>query len=140
MEQGDDAQLRTEAEVFGRYLVGDPPSPAVIDRYLQASRTLFSEPVSPRDTAVVAFARRHPWSVAFLDGAAGLLNPNGLLRGKILVMAALLETAPECADEFLPQTVRPVGLLGRLVLSGIRATVSAGVGVALHAYASRVRP
>jgi hypothetical protein len=134
-----EGQLEAEGRVFGRYLIGRVPPPEVVARYVQASRLLFTAPVAPEEAAVVAFARRHPWSVPFLDAAAGLLRPGSLLRSKLLVLAAILEAAPALADEFLPRNVSPVGLLVRLAASGTKAVLQAVLGALLHPIVARSR-
>jgi len=136
----DDARaLEGEAIAFTRYLLGRTPPAELVARYSEASRVLFGAPASPADAAVLGFARRHPWSVGYLDAAAGLLRPAGLLRAKILVMSAILETSPAFADEFLPRSVPPFSLAVQLVVSGTAAVVRTAVGVALHAAAVRPR-
>ena len=89
--------------------------------------------------ALVAFARRHPWSVSLLDAASGLLRPGSLLRNKILLMAAILETSPTFADEFLPRDARPLGLLLALVAHGTVAVARAALGAVVYAAAIRSR-
>src|SRR5206468_10013985 len=133
----DTDDLDTEARVFGRYLVGRIPPRELVARYRDASRTLFVRAVSPADAAIVRFARRHPWSAGFLDAAEGLVHPGGLLRSKILVMSAILETSPAFADEFLPRSVHPLRLVARLAVSGTAAVFRAAVGVVLHRAAAR---
>ncbi|MGH7896211.1 MAG: hypothetical protein ACREQL_16215 [Candidatus Binatia bacterium] len=132
----DDA-LAVEARLFGRYLVGCEPEPALVDRYRAANRALFAAPLPAEDVAVVAFVRRHPWSIGFLDAASGLLRPGGLLRNKILLMAAILETTPEHADQFLPRHVGPVALVVRVGAAGTAAVVEALVGTVLHTVVAR---
>src|SRR5438046_9346229 len=103
--------LEAEARLFTRYLVGRPPPAELVDRYRAANAAIFTEPVAREDAALVAFARRHPWSVSLLDAASGLLRPGSLLRNKILLMAAILETSPAFAAELLPRDARPPRLL-----------------------------
>ena len=85
------------------------------------------------------FVGRHPWTVSLLDAASGLLRPNGLLRGKILTMGAILETSPEFADHFLPRHAHPVTLVVRLSLVGFVAVARTALGVLLYAFAVRSR-
>jgi hypothetical protein len=136
---GDDAEVRSEARVFGRYLVGRLPPDELIERYAEANRVLFTEPADAADVAVVRFARRHPWSVPFLDAAAGLRRPGGLLRSKVLVMAAILETSPAFADEFLPHTVPSAALVLCVGVYGLLAVMQAAVGILLYAATARSR-
>lgn len=134
----DDAALAAEARTFARYLVGRMPSDDIVARYVDASRTLFPAPPAPEES-VLAFARRHPWSVGFLDAASGLLRPGSLLRSKILVMAAILEASPTFADDFLPRAVHPVVLFGQLALHGSLVVVRALLGPLVWAAATRSR-
>jgi hypothetical protein len=131
--------LETEARVFARYLVGRTPPQELIDRYAEANRILRTTSADGRDAALVAFVRRHPWAVPFLDAATGIFRRNGELRSKLLVMAAILETSPVFADDFLPRTVRPVALIVRLIGLGVVAVVQVCIGAALYAVAARSR-
>ena len=134
-----DAALEAEARIFGRYLVGSPPEPALVARYCAASRTLWPVAPEPRDAAVLAFVRRRPWSVGPLDAAAALLDPGGLLRSKVLVMSALLEATPAHADAFLPRAVSTPALLWRLASSGAVAVAQAAFGALLYPFIHRAR-
>jgi hypothetical protein len=137
MIASDDATLDAEARVFGRYLVGSSPGPELLARYRDASRILWPASASPRDAARLAFVRRHPWSVGPLDAAAALLDPGSVLRSKILLTGAILETTTTHADEFLPRTVPVPALLWRLAVSGAVAVAQAIAGVALWRIAGR---
>ena len=134
-----DAALEDEARIFGRYLVGGTPEPALVARYCAASRALWPAPPGARDAALLDFVRRRPWSVGPLDAAAALLDPGGLLRSKVLVMSALLEATPSHADDFLPRPVPAPALLWRLAASGTAAVAQAVFGVLLYRLAGRAR-
>jgi len=131
--------LDLEARAFGRYLVGRTPPAELVARYRAANETLFTEPVSGEDAAIVAFARRHRWSVGPLDAATGLFRPGSALRNKILVMAAILEATPAFADEFLLPPVRPLALLLRVTGLGLATVARTLLGVALLPLAARAR-
>ena len=137
---GDSQSLQAEARVFSRYLVGRDPPDELIGRYERANRALFTEAADQRDRAIVGFVGRHPWSVSFLDAASGLLRPNGLLRGKILTMGAILETSTEFADEFLPRAAHPAELVLRFFTLGVVAVICAVLGSLLYGVAIRSRP
>jgi hypothetical protein len=133
----DAARLEGEARLFARYLVGVVPAEGLIARYAHACRILFPEPGSPRDEALLAFARRHSWSVSFLDAACGLLWRGARMREKVLVMAAVLEASPDFAEEFLPRTVGPLALFVQLAAVGIVAVGRAVAGLLLLPLAMR---
>ena len=129
--------LEREAVHFARYLVGRDPPAELVARYARANRLLFRRPASEADEALVAFVRRHPWSVSLLDAACGWLRPGARLREKIVVMAAVLETTPEFADEFLPHTAGPAALITRLAGLGLVAAARALLGALLLPIALR---
>jgi len=135
----EDRELELEGRLFGRYLVGREPPRELVERYREANRILLGGTAPGSDAAVIAFARRHPWSIPFLDGAAGLVRPGSLLRNKILVMAAVLEASPAFAEEFLSRTVHPVSLVLRVLGLATLAVVRAAVGVLVYAAAARSR-
>ena len=72
---GERELLVREARTFARHLGGRPPSDALCRRYADAIRVLIPSWESPREAAVVGFARRHPWSVSYLDAASALVAP-----------------------------------------------------------------
>jgi hypothetical protein len=131
--------IDVEARAFTRYLVGRTPPPEIVARYRAAHGELFAAAPAGTDASLVAFVRRHPWSVWFLDPAVGLLRPGSLLRNKILVMAAILETSPAFADEFLSRPMHPVALALRVIGLGTLAVVRAALGFVLYPAAARAR-
>ena len=133
----DRETLAAEGRAFARYLVGGIPSGDLVQRYVDASRVLFDPPTDDRDRALLGFVRRHPWSAGHLDAAAALLLPAGQLRGRILVMAAILEASPAHADAFLPCALPLPRLVTRLGLAGARAMARAAIGLVLYAVATR---
>ena len=137
MSGEEDAGLQHEAQVFARYLLGTDAPPVLVARYVAASRRLFPGSPAPADAAVVAFARRHPWSVGCLDGASALRRSSGLLRSKLLVMSAICEASPEVGDAFLPRVVAVPLLLLRLGGAGIAAVTQALGGLVLLKWVER---
>lgn len=125
--------LRTEAIVFGRYLVDRRPAEDLIARYCRANELLFAGQVSHPDAAVIAFARRHPWSVPLLDAAAGLAGSDSLLRKKLLVMTAIVETTPEFVERTEQQGVGLPRLALRLGIAGARTAFHVVTGLPLLA-------
>jgi hypothetical protein len=135
--QADPAAL--EALLFARYLVGRVPPPDLVQRYRDASRTIWAGGAAAAEEALVTFVRRHPWAVGPLDAATSLLRPGGLLRSKILTMAAILEASPAFADDFLPRSVSTGALVWQIVAGGAAAGTQALIGLVLLPFARRAR-
>jgi hypothetical protein len=128
-----------ELERMARYLVGRRPSAALLARCDEAAGHLFSPPADPADAALLAFVRRHPWSLGPLDAAAALARPRGELRSRFLVVAAVLEASPEGAADFLPAE-GDLSVVWRLPLLGAAAVLRTLAGLLLWPFAVRSRP
>ena len=88
-----------EGASLGRYILGRAVDAASQASYARAARELAYDGTD----ALTAFALRRPWTIGALDGALALVRPDALLRRKLLLMAAVLETRPEYCDDFLPR-------------------------------------
>ena len=94
----DEALLERESVVWCHYLIDAEPSRGVREGYLRAHRVGAVEPAggsSAFDRALVAFARRGPHFARFADVHARLFSGSGLLRRKLVLALALLETDPD---------------------------------------------
>ncbi len=118
-----------EAARFGAYLVGEPLSPHLVDRYVRAMSALDLS-VDDRDSRLLRRMVRHPWSIGFIDGGLALRRPRSVVRTKLLVMSAILEATPEYADKYLPTGRSPLYLL-YAGLVAIRAGCRGLVGAVL---------
>jgi len=131
-----DEPFEMEAEALGRYLLGSAPSPGEIERYIRGSRALF--PDAPRrEAAVIAFALRRRWALPLLDGACGLVDPDSLLRRKLILMLAILETSPERVQAFEPITGPRAAVLAMLLLRASRGVLRCIAGLAVLPIARR---
>lgn len=92
----DGATLGEECRVFTRYLTGRDPSPYILAKYVDAHRVLpgLSAP-EPREAWTVRWAAGSPLRARLADAAARRRDPRGLLRRKLVLLLAILETAPE---------------------------------------------
>jgi hypothetical protein len=132
-----DDTLHAEALALGRFIVGRPIAPALVDRYVEAHRHLFEEEADGRDRELVAFAARHPRLLPSLDAALALTRPDALLHRKALLMAAILEASPDHADDFLPRTRSLAGLVALGARVGLRSAVEVAIGLPLLAVLGR---
>lgn len=133
-ERTEAVSPREEAILLARYLLGRasaPPAPPILDRYAEGSVRLFRDEDSPRDRALIAFVHRHPWSLPPLDAACALVRPQCSLRGRLILMLAILETTPEHAEHFIAEP-RPRGVaLLRLAVLGVSGTLKAALGLVI---------
>jgi len=127
--------LEAEARRIGHYLVGVDVSETLVERYREANHILFPDRPSPTDAAVLEFVRRHPWSLPPLESALGLIRPGALLRRKLVVMTAILETDPRFADSFGALEPGRSGAILRLLGLGLSSTVKVAGGFLLYPFA-----
>jgi hypothetical protein len=122
-----DAEL--QAEVFGRYLLGETPCPAAVKLY---SDILEANPGDPddKDKYLVDFALRHRRSIGLLDSGLAFTNPDAELRRRLHLMFAVLECMPEHAEHFIPREHRRSSLVS-LGISGIAGGAKAAAGFVL---------
>ena len=108
----DSQQLARECQRWCRYLVDRDGSAAVVARYIDAHACGVVEPPGSRcafDRALVALARRGELSTRLCDVHARVFRPAGLLRRKLVLALALLETDAQSharVDEVSPGTKR----------------------------------
>lgn len=132
----DRGKLAQESRQLGRYLLGCEPGAELIDRYVDARCRLRQAGELPTDTRW-EFVQRHPWSLGFMDAAAGLLDRQSATRQHVLLMAAILEASPRHASHFLDA---PAGKLAALTALAWQSVLSMGaivVGLPLHFWARR---
>jgi hypothetical protein len=125
--------LSAECRVFASYMVGQPPSPYVCRKYAEAHDCLESLAVGSRfDHALVRFARAGTLRVRVADSYSQIFLPHSLLRKKLVLLLAILETcAPtyRLIDEVDP-VARPI-LIAKMAARGVGAIASLLVGTLL---------
>lgn len=94
--------IRNEALTMGRYLLGQPPSPKVIELYERAISNA-PTPLTRRDKKLLNFIAKHPWSVGLIDGGLALIDTNSEVRRRSYTMLAITEAMPEYHDYYLPK-------------------------------------
>ena len=118
-----DERLVSEAELFGRYLLGERPVQDAVTLYVRAAATLFGQ-AAHDDDPVLRFVLRHPWSLTMLESALALRDPEAPLRRRLLVMFAIIEVQPRYSDRFMAFDHRLIDVLRvaiRLGLNGMAA-------------------
>lgn len=121
--------LEKEGRLLARYLIDREPPQDMIERYVSANRKLGTDMAMPSTGKIMEFAMTQPWSIPFLDAAAGVIQPDFLLRKKIYIMAAVLEASPMFADQFLPQNLTSFKLISILLVNSVTAGIKIIIGV-----------
>ena len=119
-----------EAQVYGQYLIGQAINNATIGRYHIALSKLDYQ-AQDWEHKVVEVAVRKPYLIPYFDAAMALRHRNALLRKKIFVMLAILETRPEYADFFLNRKYSKYYFL-KILGIGFRAMYRAAIGLVIY--------
>jgi hypothetical protein len=131
-------ELDRESRVFTRYLIGHGPDEYVAGKYAEAHRVLEElEVATPFERAQLRFARRHATLTRTADVWARHFMPHCLLRRKLVLLLAILETSPAtyAAIDRVAGRGRPAalaGMFGRGVLSLLHLAVGTLVFVPLR--------
>lgn len=126
--------LALECQLFTRYLVGKRAEEELIERYRAANRELLKGSYSPKEQAVLSFSCTHPIALPFLDAASAFVAPHSLLRQKLLIMVALLETTPRFIDSFLVKPQSPIMVIAKLCWCGAVSAVEFVIGFCLFPF------
>ena len=91
-----DRTLEGECRVFTRHVIGSDPTPYIVEHYVRAHHV--SPKLAPGDRFdgyLVRFAARHRMLARIADSYARVFASRSLLRRKLVLLLAILETAPQ---------------------------------------------
>lgn len=121
--------LIAEGRLLTRYVLGRSPPDEAGPRYAAAVRARLDG--SPLHDPVGAAAIRQPLFLPLLDAASGLAAPRSPLRTRLLIAAAITETLPQCAHDFLPRPMPWPALILTLLLEALLAGLKLLLGTPL---------
>jgi nucleoside-diphosphate-sugar epimerase len=126
----DELPLDRECRVFTRHLLGCSPQPYVVRKYVEAHEKspTFSEG-SRLDAFLIRIARSGPGMTQLADGYTRIFHPGALLRKKLVLLLAILETSSPTYR--LMDAVERGGRLSlalRLLVSGASAVAAIVAG------------
>lgn len=133
--------MNRECEALAGYLVGRQCPPDVAQRYLAAVRDLGLDPTPFEGRLWRACLRARPL-LSCLDAGVALCHKDGAVRKRLLVMFALLETAPETADRFLfvrATPLRVARMFARAVVAPLALVGGIPLGLACRVASRRTR-
>ncbi|GEM_PF-6980215 len=121
--------LIAEGRLLTRYVLGRTPPEDAAPRYAAAVRARL-HPFPLRDP-IGDFAIRHPLALPLLDAASGLAAPRSPLRTRLLIAAAITETMPQCAHDFLPRPMPRTALILTILGAALIASFKLLLGLPL---------
>jgi hypothetical protein len=124
-------ELGRECDVFVRYLSRAEATPYLRAKYARAVEITPS--LTPRpgfESRLLRFAGRGPVTARIADAYAALLAPHSALRGRLVMLVALLESTPPYHEEIeRPPRGASAGELGGAIVSGIAGIMSLVAGL-----------
>jgi NADH dehydrogenase len=122
--------LDAECKVFTNHLLGCDPNDYVIAKYRAAHTAVpaLSQVVAGEET-LIEFARRGPMRAQLADAYAALFAPHSVLRKKLVMLLAILETSQptyRVVDAAIGGS--RAATLSRLAMSGAAAVAALAVG------------
>ena len=115
--------LRLQAMIFGKYLIGEAPCESAIKLYI---KTIIEPSLPKNEQRIFNLVLRYNWLLGFIDAGYALTKPDAELRRRIYIMFAILESMPDHHEKFL--LAKPQPFL-KLVTMVIEAGFKTAVGV-----------
>jgi hypothetical protein len=146
MKPAESNALSREAQVFARYLIGRPPDGYVIEKYLEGHRVAPDYAAGSRfDRLLVKIAASGTIRASLADSYACLLARRSMLRRKLILMLAILESCAPArgfldAIEPVSRSLVALQLAGRGILFLIRLGAAAVVLLPLQLALGGSRP
>jgi len=94
--------IQTEAHILGKYLIGQPISDDLAQRYQTAINKLDTT-LNPSEEKLWKKCLNSPTFLSYIDSGLALADAFSKIRFRIYIMFCILETTPEYAKEFLPR-------------------------------------
>jgi hypothetical protein len=125
--------LESECRVFTKFLLGCVPQAYAVRKYIYAHEMLPVFSSGNRfDHFLLCIARTHPVLAKLADSYARLFAPTALLRKKLVLLFAILETsAPSCQLIDAAKTGTNIALLSRVLIKGIVFVLSTAAAAVL---------
>ncbi|RLD43651.1 MAG: hypothetical protein DRI86_09470 [Bacteroidetes bacterium] len=124
-----DAKLIREAKMFGKYIIGIPINDEVIEFYCQSLKDVKIDG-APKQTELLNKCINSPRLLPYYDAALSVLNPEHLIKKRLMRMFAILETRTEYTEFFLGKEFSKFYML-KITWVGIRAVFKTLVGIVI---------
>lgn len=132
--------LARECRTLFGYVFGGEPAPALVERYLAGHRALGARLRAPSDGLdglLLRAARRGRLLARLADTYARLFRPGALIRRKLSLLVAIVESTPEGASAFdSPDAPAGLRFLGTAAVRALGFALALAASVALFAPAA----
>lgn len=124
MEKQD---LEKEANIFGSYLTGKAPVFQFVDLYIKAcsEHSLYC---TPEENKILRFIIKNSFFLIFIDAALAFSRRDSVIRKKIFLASAIVESLPDYSYLFLTPKRNPLYLIKTMV-RGVRAVICSVIGI-----------
>lgn len=128
-EAEERAALEREARTFALMLIGVSPNTYATGQYLRAHEHLPLAPADAFDRRLVAFAVSGPRAARAADAYARVFARHAVLRRKLGVLTAILESSTPHDAAFAPVVSSPLSIVVRLAIAGAGFALALAAGV-----------
>ena len=125
-----EARLAQEAKIFSEALIGQPASDYVARQYARGHVALPLAPEQGFDAVLMRVARNGPLFARIADAYASRFAKRAILRRKLSLMLAILESSSPGDRAFTPIAASPAGVVFRLAAAGTVAIIFTLLGIA----------
>lgn len=126
-----------ECRALSRYLAGVEPTAVIEAAYARAHARMPAAQAGAADaldSLLLRAALLHPLLTRLADGYARFARPTGLLRQKLVLVCAILESSPPAHRWFDTARSGPVAVAaGRVMLAGTASVLALAAGALLFA-------
>lgn len=123
--------LEREARVFTAALIGAAPASFVLETYVRGHASLPLSPQPGFDRALLSLARSGPLLARAADAYARIFARRAVLRRKLTLLVAILESSAPSDQAFAPIAASATGTLLRMAVAGCAAVGFTIAGVML---------
>jgi hypothetical protein len=127
--------LAAECRIFSAYLIGEQPTPYVVQKYRQAhamNSALSREAATPFDAITLKLVRACPGLLGLVDAYSALFRKRALVRAKLILVLSLLEVSNPSYRHFDAAEPRGTARLGGvLAYRGLLSMATLLLAVAL---------
>lgn len=123
-------ELKNEAHMLGKYLIGREIDNQIVSLYSRAIQETNSQLMKTNEKRVWKLIQKWPWALGILDSGLAMMSSTSVIRKRILLMLAILETQPQFSRYFLDKKSKFLDFV-ELELNLCKAAIETALGIIL---------